>query len=200
MQEFRLSTARERIVGLVFSVLAIVCMGVLLYALRSDLVILFMTAVGVVLITAFLLIYMIGVTKAACIPDRENKKLIVKGVRDRKLDLSTAVLLETIPVKSGHSTSRALYFSDAEGKIVATVPTYFTSKQGSLADPMARELAAALGLEFRANVPEWYYDKQKRIEHDKEEAQREKEEAKARREKKIKARREKLLKKYQDQK
>lgn len=198
MKEFRLSTAKERFFGLFFSVLSIACMGILLYALRGDLLILCMTAAGVLLVTAGLVIYMIGVVQARCIPDPEHKKLCVKGIRERTLDLSTAVLLETIPVKSGHSTSRTLYFSDAEGKVVAAVPTYFTSKQGILADPMAKELAEVLGLEFRANVPEWYYDKQKRIEHDKEEAQREKEEAKARREAKIKVRREKLLKKYQD--
>lgn len=49
-------------------------------------------------------------------------------------------------------------------------------------------------------MPEWYYDKQKRIEHDKLVAQQEKEEAKARREKKLQAKRAKLLKKYGDKK
>lgn len=197
MKEFRLSTALERTLGIVFSVIAVACMAVLLYALRTDVLILCMTAVGVLLVSVCLGFYVIGVAKAACVADSQEKKLHVKGLRNYSVDLSEAVLLETIPVKQGHSTTRALFFSGAEGQIVATVPTFFTSRQGILADPMAKELAAALGLEFRANVPEWYYDKEKRIEHDKQVAQQEKEEAKRRKENKIKAKRAKLMKKYQ---
>lgn len=139
MKEFRLSTAKERLPGIVFSGIAVAAMLVLLYVLRSDLTILCMTAVCVLLVCIGLGVYVVGVIKGRCVADPEGKQLHVKGIRDYTLDLSEAVLLETIPVKSGHTTSRTLYFSDAEGKVIGIVPTFFTSKQGSLADPMARE-------------------------------------------------------------
>jgi TfoX/Sxy family transcriptional regulator of competence genes len=62
------------------------------------------------------------------------------------------------------------------------VPTYFTSKRGVLAEPLAKQMAAELGIQFQSNVPEWMYDKEARKAHDIEEAKREKEEAKAERE------------------
>ncbi len=195
MREFYLSTKLERAMGVAFSLAAIVCMGVLLYALRGDLLILCMTGACVLLVSVCLGYYVMGVLRGRCLVE-ENRKLRVHGVKSYTLELSDAVLLETLPVKSGHSTTRALYFSDDQGNVVGVVPTFFTSKEGIYADPMAKELAEAMGLEFRANVPLWYYDKQKRIEHDQEVARQQKEEAKARREAKIKLRREKLLKKY----
>ncbi len=195
MQKFYLSTKPERILGVVFSAVAIVCMAILLYALRGDMLILCMIGACVLLVSACLVYYVLGVLRGYCVVG-ENRQLRIHGVKNYTLDLSEAVLLETIPVKNGQATTRALYFSDAGGKVVGIVPTFFNSREGIMADPMARELAAAIGLEFRANVPDWYYDKEKRIQHDKEVAQQHKEEAKARREAKVKLRREKLLKKY----
>lgn len=180
MKKFELSTPRERITGIVFSVIISIALIALLFALRNDLTILLLAAAGVVLIIGILVLYVLNVSKAACIPDPENKTLRVLGFQERIIDLADAVQLETITVKSGHVESRSLAFTNAEGGVVAVVPTYFTSKRGVLAEPMAKELAQALGLEFKANVPVWEYDEEARKAHDIEVEQQEKEEAAAR--------------------
>ena len=182
MKKHYLSTPAERATGIAFSLVISLVLVYLLVVLRDNLAVFLLTLVGVVLIIGALTLYVLSVTKAACIPDPEGKKLLVTGLRERHIDLSRAVCLETIGVKSGHVESRSLAFTDAEGGVVAVVPTYFTSQRGILADPMAKELAEALNLEFRANVPVWEYDKEARKIHDLEVAQQEKEEAKARRE------------------
>lgn len=188
MKQFYLSTPGERAVGITFSIIISAVMIALLVALRNNITILLMTAVGVILTIGILLLYVLNVTKAACTPDPENKRLLVSGFRQRDIDLSSAVCLETIPVKSGQVEGRSLAFTDAEGRVVAIVPTYFTSKRGMLAEPMAKELAEALNMEFRANVPLWEYDEEARKAHDIEVAKQEKEDAKARKEA-LKARR-----------
>lgn len=192
MKTFQLSSSKERTSGIAFSAAAVVCFAVLLYALRKDPVILIMTILGVVILAAVLGIYVRTVIRASCTPDPQEKKLHVKGLRDYTLDLSNAATLETITVKNGHVIGRALIFTDAEGAVVGSVPTMFTSRQGVLAEPMAMELAKELGIAFKANLNPWDYDENARIEHDKQVAQEEKEAAKKRREAKIRARREKL--------
>lgn len=182
MKKFYLSTKSERTMGIIFAVVMNLVLIGLLFALRNNLGVFVFAAICVALVIAVFTMYTIGVSKAVCIPDAENKKLVVKGFRERNIDLSKAVCLETITVKSGHVKSRSLAFSDAEGGIVAVVPTYFTSKQGVLAEPMAKELAQALNLEFFANVPVWEYDEEARKAHEIEVAQQEKEEAKVRKE------------------
>ena len=97
-----------------------------------------------------------------------------------------------ITVKSGHVESRSLVFTDAEGDTVAIVPTYFTSNRGMRAEPMAKEMAADLGLAFQANVPEWEYDKEAQKAHDIEVERQQKEDARIRREGKVKLRQAKL--------
>lgn len=188
MKKFHLSTPAERTVGIIYSVIMSAVLVVLLFALREDVTMLLLTGAGAVLIVGILALYVLNVSKAACIPDVENKTLLVEGFQQRTLDLSKAVCLQTVTVKSGHVESRKLVFTDAEGEVVATVPTYFTSKRGVLAEPMAKELAAELGLEFLANVPQWEYDEEARKAHDIEVAQQEKEEAQARKELRKKAR------------
>lgn len=182
MKQFHLSTPGERAAGITFSIVISAVLIWLLVAVRSDLAIFLMVAVGVTLVIGILALYVLNVSKAACIPDPANRKVIVTGFRRREIDLTNATRLETIPVKSGQVEGRSLAFADEEGNVVAIVPTYFTSKRGALADPMAKELAAALGLEFKANVPAWEYDEEARKAHDIEVAKQEKEESKARRE------------------
>ncbi len=198
MQKFYLSTKIERTIGIIFSIVMDLVLIGLLFVLRKNTGVLLFAIPCVALIIIIFTMYAIGVTKAVCIPDAENKKLRVKGFRERNIDLSKAVCLETITVKSGHVNSRSLAFSDAEGGIVAVVPTYFTSKQGVLAEPMAKELAQALNLEFFANVPVWEYDEEARKAHEIEVAQQEKEEAKARKEAKKALREAKIRKRMEE--
>ena len=198
MKKFQLSTPAERGKGIIFALITVAAMIALLYALRGDLVILLLIAVGVVPVTIILALYVLNVAKAACYPDAENKTLRVTGFQERNIDLSKAVCLETITVKSGHVEGRSLAFSDAEGNVVAIIPTYFTSNRGVLAEPMAMELAKELNLEFYANVPAWEYDEEAREVHEKEVLQQQKEDAKKRREAKKAYREAKIRKKMAD--
>lgn len=198
MKQFPLSTPRERIPGVIFSILMCLCLIALPFVLRENLPILIFTVFAVVLIVACLVIYVVSVMRAACIPDAANKKLLVRGLQDYTLDLTNAVTLETVEVKNHHTTTRALVFRDAEGETVGRVPTYFTSKMGALAEPMAMELAKELGLEFKSNVPKWEYDEQARAEHEKEVEQQEKEAAAARKKAKKSFREAKMRKKMEE--
>ncbi len=192
MKKFQLSSPKERIAGIVFSVLIIVCFGILLYALRNNTGLVIMCALGAVLLTVLLVFSVVSMLKTECIVDATAKTLEVKGFPSYTKDISQAVLLQTLPRKSGHSVTRVLVFTDAEENIIATVPTLYTHKQGMMADPMAKEMAAYLGIAFQANVPAWEYDKEAFKQHQKEEAEAEKAERKER----IERRRQKLLRKY----
>lgn len=196
MKKYPLSTQAERIAGIAFSILAIAVLGFLLYALRSDLTILLLTSVGVAFVVVVLVLYMMNVTKAVIVYDPKGPTLKVLGFRERTIDLNKVACLQTLTVKSGHVESRSLAFSDAEGNMVAVVPTYFTSKRGVAAEPMAKAMAADLGIDFQANVPEWEYDEEARKAHEIEVAKQEKEDAKKRREAKAALRVAKLRKKY----
>lgn len=196
MKKYPLSTQAERIAGIAFSILTIAVLGLLLYALRSDLTILLLTSVGVAFVVVVLVLYMMNVTKAVIVYDPEGRTLKVQGFRERTIDLNKVACLQTLTVKSGHVESRSLAFSDAEGNMVAVVPTYFTSKRGVAAEPMAKAMAVDLGIDFQANVPEWEYDEEARKAHEIEVAKQEKEDAKKRREAKAALRVAKLRKKY----
>lgn len=174
MKEFPLSTPKERIVSISFSVMMIAVLGLLLYAVRHNTILLIVCALGCSLIAALLVFYILSILKSTCILNTETKILEVRGYPSYTKDLSSAVLLQTISRKSGHTISRVLIFSDAEENIIAAVPTLFTSRQGLYAEPMAKEMAAALGIEFQENIPAWEYDKEKYEEHKKEEAEAEK--------------------------
>ena len=188
MKEFRLSTAAERATGIVFTAAMLAVFAALLYAVRGNVMLLTVCGLGIALISAMLIIYVLSVLKAAAIVDPQNKQLHVRGVKSYTLDLSEATLLQTIARKNGQTTVRLLVFSNKEEEIIATVPTMFTFRQGIWADPVAKEMAAALGIEFKQNVPDWELDKEKYKEHMKEEAEREKKEAKERRKKRMELR------------
>ena len=196
MKEFKLSTAAERAAGITFTAAMLVLFAALLYTLRSNPVLLIFCGLCVALIGLLLVIYCVNVMKAAAIVDREDKQLHIRGVQNYTLDLQNATLLQTFARKNGQSTIRLLVFSDKEEDIVATVPTMFTFRQGIWADPVAKEIAAELGIGFKQNVPDWELDKEKYREHVKEEAAREKAESKERRAQKRKY----LIEKYKKQK
>ena len=160
MKEFRLSTRSERIAGISFSAAIIVCFGILIYALRVRPMLMLVCGLGVLAISALLVIYVISVLKAACVVNAEEKTMEVRGYSTYTVDLSNAVLLQTIARKNAQTTLRALVFSDAEESVIAVVPTMFTSRQGIFAEPMAKEMAQYLGIDFQQNVPEWEYDKE----------------------------------------
>lgn len=198
MKKYYLSTSKERITGIIFSLIMIVVLVLMLVALRSNVTILLLTGICVVLVCSILVIYILNVTKAACVPDLENHVLRIQGFRERVVDLDKVAQLETIPVKSGQVESRSLAFTDEEGKVVAIVPTYFTSKRGVQSEPMAKELAQVCNLRFKANVPLWEYDEEARKIHDEEVAKQAKADAKARREGRQKARVAKIRKKMNE--
>ena len=198
MKKYPLSTPAERTAGISFSIVMIAVLGLLLYALRANLVTLLLVGICVVLVAGTLILYVLNVTKAACVYEPETNSLKVLGFRERTIDLNKVACLQTITVKTGQVESRSLAFTDAEGATVAIVPTYFTSNRGILAEPMAKQMAADLGLEFQANVPVWEYDEEARKIHEAEAARQEKEEAKARREGKKKLMEAKIRKKMAD--
>ena len=191
MKKFPLSTSAERAAGVAFTAAMLALFGLLLYTLRGNLTMLIVCGLGVGLIGLLLIIYCVNVVKASVMVDSENKLLHVIGVKSYTLDLKDATLLQTFARKNGQTTIRLLVFSDQEDEIVASVPTMYTFRQGIWADPVAKEIAAELGIGFKQNVPDWELDKKKYKEHMKEEAEREKKEAKERRQNKIKYRIEK---------
>lgn len=198
MKKYPLSTASERAGGIAFSVLMTAVLALLLYAMRGNLTIFLMTAFGVILVIVILALYVLNVTKAAVVYDPNAGTLRVLGFRERSIDLDKVACLQTITVKSGHVESRSLAFTDAEGQVVAIVPTYFTSKRGMTAEPMAKGMAADLGIAFQANVPEWEYDEEARKAHEIEVAKQQKEDAKKRRAAKAALRAAKLRKRMDD--
>lgn len=181
MREFQLSSPKERTGGIIFSVVITICFLVLMYALWGHWTMFAFSALGSVLLIVLLGFYVTSITRAKCIWDPEKKTLEVLGYPSYTLDLSKAVLLQTNARRSGHIVGRVMIFSDADEQILAVVPTLFTSRQGVLAEPMARELAAVMGIEFKQNVPEWEFDKEALKQHLKEVNEQEKAEAKARR-------------------
>ena len=191
MKKFPLSTSAERAAGVAFTAAMLALFGLLLYTLRGNLTMLIVCGLGVGLIGLLLIIYCVNVVKASVMVDSENKLLHVIGVKSYTLDLKDATLLQTFARKNGQTTIRLLVFSDQEDEIVASVPTMYTFRQGIWADPVAKEIAAELGIGFKQNVPDWELDKKKYKEHMKEEAERERKEAKERRQNKMKYRIEK---------
>lgn len=191
MKEFRLSDPKERAAGAAFTVVIAVVFAILLIAVRKNVGLLIFCTLAVVLLVGLLMFYIISVSKAVAVWDPGTKTLEVKGYPSFRVDLSNAVLMQTVARKNGQATNRVIIFSDEEERIIATIPTYFTSKQGIMADPFAKGMAEEMGIPFQQNVPEWEYDKEKYQQHIKEVEAQEKAEAKARREAKMKQRIEK---------
>lgn len=194
MKEFPLSTSKERLVSVSFCAIMVIAFGILMYALRNNTMLFVLVALGAVPLTALMVFSVISLFKSTCFVDKEKMTLEIKGFPSYTRDISNAVLLQTISRRSGHSMSRALIFTDAEEQIIAAVPTLYTFKRGLQAEPMAKEMAAYLSIEFQANVPAWEYDKDAYKQHLKDEAEQDKKDRKER----IARRRQKLLNKYKD--
>lgn len=192
MKVYSLSDPKERMGGICFSAVMCVVMVALVIALRSDILIMLMTLLAAALLIFFLVLYMVNVTKSACVYHPDTRIMEVKGLRSYEVDLSQATTLQTISMKAGHAAFRTLVFTDDEENIIARVPTMFTSRQGILAEPFAKAMAEDMGLKFQANVPIWEYDEEARKEHEKEVALQEKLERKER----SKARGKWLIQKY----
>lgn len=182
MKEFRLSTRNERIVSLAFIAVILVSFGILLFALRKNIGLLIVCGFGIVFLSVFLILYIRNVLKATCFVNAAEKKLEVKGYPDRTIDLSNAVMVQTVAKRNGQNASRVLLFTDVHEQVVAVVSTMFTFRGGMYAEPMAKEMAKELGIAFQENIPVWEYDKEAFKVHQKDEALREKLEAKKRRE------------------
>ena len=198
MKKYPLSSAKERAVGIAFSLAIIAIMGLLLYALRNDTMMLLLVGFGVLLVTIILCLYMVNVVKAVIVYDPNSRTLRVNGFAERTIDLNEVTMLQTITVKSGHVESRSLVFSNAKDEIVCVVPTYFTSNRGMPAEPMAMQMAKELGIEFQANVPKWEYDEEARKAHDREVEKQRKEDARKRRAGMVKLRQAKMRKRIDD--
>ena len=192
MKEYRLSTRGERIVSICFTAAVLVILGIFLYALRDNVALLIACGAGVLMLAALLVMYVVNVLRAVCIVDAANKTVEVRGVTNFKADVSDAVLLQTIAKRNGQTSIRVMVFTDEDVRVVASVPTMFTYRQGILADPVAKEIAAELGIAFQQNVPDWELDRKKYQEHMKEVAEQERREAKERRQKRMEMR----IKKY----
>ena len=194
MKEFPLSTPRERLAGISFSIALVIVFGVLLYVLRNNTMLLVLVALCALPLTALLIFYIVSITKSTCYVNKESMTLEVKGYPSFSRDISSAVLLQTVARRSSYSMTRTLVFTDAEERIVAAVPTLYTFRRGLQAEPMAKEMAAYLGIEFQANVPAWEYDKEAYEQHLKDEAEQNKKD----RQERIARRRQKLLNKYKN--
>lgn len=164
MNSFRLSGPMERLAGVLVSLGMLAGMVCLVIFLWGDWLACLVCAAAGLLLTAGLGLYVANLLKAACVP-LGGKKLKICGVPEDTLELAGAVCLETVPQKSGPVARRMLVFTDAQGATVASVPTYFTRDQGAQAEPLARELAAAMGLRFQPSLEPWEYDPQARKEH-----------------------------------
>lgn len=196
IKEFQLSTKKERILSVCFCIVTIAAMGLLVYALRDNTMLLILCGLFGLLLSVLMVFSVVSMLKGKCIVNAETKTLEVKGNSSYTKDLSSAVLLQTMARKSGHTMTRMLVFSDAEETVLAMIPTMFTSRQGILAEPMAKEMAQFLGIDFQENVPAWEYDKEAYEQHLKDEAEREKAERKERQE----MRRKKILYRYRKKK
>ena len=198
MKKYPLSSPKERAVGIIFSLVIIAVMGLLLYALRNNTMMMVLVGIGVLLVTVILCLYMLNVVKAVIVYDPKSRVLKVKGFAERTINLDEVTMLQTITVKSGHVESRSLVFSNADDQIVCVVPTYFTSNRGMPAEPMAMQMAKELGIEFQANVPKWEYDKEARKAHDIEVEKQRKADAQKRRAGMVKLRQAKMRKRIDD--
>ena len=181
MKEFRLSTSADRVTGISIAAATIVCLGLLVSSLRDQLGLMILCGLFGLLIAVLLVCYVVNVLRAACIVDMENQSMEVRGTVNFTVDISKVVSMRTAANRMGHTVTRVLVFTDAEDQTVAVVPTLFLSRQGVQAEPMAKEMAKELGIEFVDTVPLWEYDEEAGKQHRKEVAEQQKREVKERR-------------------
>lgn len=178
-KKFSLSSSVDRIVGTAVAVALNLMMVFLIFLLSKDTLSLIIVTVCVVLVAAVLIFYVLNLYNAACTPLPENRKILVHGFPDCTYDLSDAASVQTVSYKSGALATRTIVFCNSADDVVASVPTFFFSRQGVMAEPLAKNIAEALGLTFIPSLPVWEYDKELRKKHEKEVAAKEKESRKA---------------------
>ena len=198
MKEYRLSTPRERISAIAFTAAIAVAFAALIYAVRGTLSLLLFCGLAAVLLVGIMTMYAVSACRSRCIVNFEEKKVDVVAFPAFTLDISAATQLQALVRKNGQSTTRCLVFSDDNDDIVGTIPTLFTYKQGALAEPLAKEMAADLGIRYKETTPAWEYDKEAYKEYQKQMAEQEKAERETRRQEKMQRRIAKLKNKYKD--
>ena len=198
MKEYRLSTPRERISAIAFTAAIAVAFAALIYAVRGTLSLLLFCGLAAVLLVGIMTMYAVSACRSRCIVNFEEKKVDVVAFPAFTLDISAATQLQALVRKNGQSTTRCLVFSDDNDDIVGTIPTLFTYKQGALAEPLAKEMAADLGIRYKETTPAWEYDKEAFKEYQKQMAEQEKAERETRRQEKMQRRIAKLKNKYKD--
>ena len=179
MKKYSLSSPSDRIAGSAVTVILSLMMVFLIFLLSKDILTLIIVTGCVILVAAVLVFYVLNLYKAACTSLPEEKKLLVSGFPDCTYDLSDAVSVQTVAYKNGALATRTLIFSNEQNDVIVSVPTFFFSQQGVMAEPVARDLAKELGLTFVPSLPAWEYDKELRKQHEKEVAAKEKEARKA---------------------
>ena len=175
MNKYHLSSTQDRIAGTIVALLLSSMMALLVFLLSKDILTLIITLICVILVLAVLIFYVLSLYKAACTTLPDEKKLVVNGFPDCSYDLTDAVSAQTVSYKSGSLATRMIVFYDEGNEVIASVPTFFFSRQGATAEPVAKEIAAALGLSFIPSLEPWEYDSKLRREREKEVAQKEKE-------------------------
>lgn len=166
MHTYQLSSSSERIAGAVMSLFIAIIMGLLVWLLRKDTLMLIILVMVGILVLVMLSLYMANLFRSACAPKPEEQTLEVAGLIGCRLDLKEAKSVETRPMTSGPVTTRVILFTDAKGNALETVPTFFTVHGGAQAEPVARDIARDLGLTFKENLEPWEYDSKARKEHD----------------------------------
>ena len=179
MKEIRLSGRTDRVTAWLVTALLAALVVFLLRALRGDpsaRILLLLVGLAVLAVTLF---YLLSVIRAACVVSDAGLE-IVGPVRYRQ-PLDGVAGVRTQGFTAGPVARRSIVLTDAQEQPVATIPTYFTSRGGALAEPAAQALAAALELPFTPSLEPWEYDRAARREHNKALAEEERRARKERR-------------------
>lgn len=179
MNKHFLSSSADRVAGAAVAAILSLMMVFLVFLLSKNILSLIIITVCVMLVTAVLIFYVLNLYKAACTPLPQEKKLLVYGFPNCIYDLADAVSVQTVSYQSGALATRTLVFYNADNDLIVSVPTFFFSRQGVMAEPVAQKIAAELDLTFVPSLEPWEYDKDLWKQHQAEKAEKEKEARKA---------------------
>ncbi len=104
--------------------------------------------------------YNILVFRSAILVDQAGKKITLRGLQERTDDVSAAVCVYTEERKVDSHTTRVIQVADEDGKVLSSISTLNSIRQGFAVEVTAQALAKALGVEFRATIPAHLYDKE----------------------------------------
>lgn len=173
MRTIALSSTKEKIVALVVEVSILFC--VLFVATRpglasGTLLLLLICSLLMLLLIGF---YLVILVKAAVyIVGKEQ--LQINGIGSYQENISSAAAVQTAEVSLGPVRSRSILLLDGDGNRVCTINTFFTARDGVMAEPAAKALAVALELRFLPSVEEWLYDKEAKARHRREQGKKKK--------------------------